>query len=270
MKRNLLSAVCMGLLVILSSRPLSGQTFLLQTPPEEKTQVGLRFMRPNFAGDAGLSTFAGTYDLYVNAPVSAKLHLVGSLPFSNFDSDRGSSESAIGDIYLGVQARQGPSNVSFGAFLPTASEDKFSAFLIGLLGNFYELQRSLPNTLTLYGNYAYRYHHAEGAIFGLELGPQVFIPTESDGGDVEVFAHYGLAGGFHFSHAALFAELLGVAVLSEDVGDFGDRFTHLIAFGAQLTNYPVRPGIFYQIYLDEDINDELDGVLGIKVEFSLK
>ncbi len=171
MKRNLLSTAFMGLLFILFSPLLSAQTFLLQTPPTEKAQIGLRFMRPNFAGEAGLSTLAGTYDLSLQVPVGPRLNLVGSLPFSNFSAEDADGESSIGDIYLGLQARQGASSFSFGAFLPTAQEDKFSAFLIGVLGNFYELQRSLPNTLTLYGNYAYRYHHAQGAMFGLELGP---------------------------------------------------------------------------------------------------
>jgi hypothetical protein len=266
-----------GLLLVLSSQSLPAQTFLLQTPPEEKANVGIRFMRPNFAEDSGLSTFSGTYDLYVNVPVGAKLNLVGSLPFSNVDTDRdaGESESDIGNLYIGLQARGGSSsthrtNVSVGVFLPTAPDDNFSTFILGLLTNFYELQRSIPNTLTLYGNFAYRYHQTNGALFGLELGPQFFIPTGDDEGDVEIFAHYGLAGGFQASHVAVVAELLGLGILSEDVEDFGDRFTHAVAFGAQLTGLPVRPGIFYQIYLDKDLNEDIDGVLGIKIEVSPK
>jgi len=84
-----------------------------------------------------------------------------------------------------------------------------------------------------------------------------------------LFAHYGVSGGFQFTNVALFAELLGIAIITEDVDDFGDRFTHSIDFGAQLTGYSVRPGIFYMIHLDEDLSEDLDGVLGIKVDFVL-
>lgn len=263
-----------GFLLALSSQSLPAQTFLLQTPPEEKANVGLRFMRPNFKRDSGLSNESGTYDLYVNVPVSAKLNLVGSLPFTNIVTTE-ESESDIGNIYIGMQTRSSSAsphrtNVSAGAFLPTAPDDRFSIFFLSLLTNYYELQRSFPNTLTLYGNFAYRYQQNNGAMLGLELGPQFLIPTKGDGGDAEILAHYGLRGGFQASHVAVFAELLGLAFLSEEFEDFGDRFTHAVALGAQLTGLSVRPGIFYQIYLAEDLNEDIDGVLGVKVEISPK
>lgn len=52
--------------------------------------------------------------------------------------------------------------------------------------------------------------------------------------------------------------------------DFGDRFTHSLSFGAQLTDRPVRPGIFYIVPLDEDLQDFLDGTLGIKIDLALR
>ena len=135
--------------------------------------------------------------------------------------------------------------------------------------NFYELQKYLPDVLTLYGNYAFRSSKPGGAIFGFEIGPNFLIPTE-DGGDSELFLHYGLTAGFQMTQLAIFAELAGIAIITEDVDDFGDRLSHVIAFGAQWTGSRLRPGVFYKLYLDEDLSDSVDGVLGIKLDVSLK
>ncbi|MDZ7288982.1 MAG: transporter [candidate division KSB1 bacterium] len=274
MRRNRLVAAAVGLFMALSIQTLSAQTFLLQALPEAKATFGLRFMRPNFDGDSELSTLSGTYDLFVNVPVSSKLNLVGALPFTTVAFGGEDSESGIGDIYVGLQTRNHSSTasrmgLSVGVFLPTASEDKEMTNFFGILANYHELQRSLLNTLTLYGNLAYRSTQPGGALFGLEFGPQLFIPTkDTDDRQVELFAHYGLAGGFRLSNVAIFGEFMGLFIATEDFENFGDRFTHSIAFGAQVTDNAVRPGIFYQIPLDEDFKEFIDGILGIKVEIS--
>jgi hypothetical protein len=154
--------------------------------------------------------------------------------------------------------------------LPTASEKKEIAHLVGALTNIYELQRSLPDVLTIYGNFAYHYRQINGGMFGVEIGPQLLVPTGELEGDTELFGHYGLAGGFALPKAAIFAELLGVFIVSEDVDKFGDRFIHSFAFGAQYTGSFVRPGLFYTLPLDEDINEDISGMLGLKVDVVLK
>jgi hypothetical protein len=72
------------------------------------------------------------------------------------------------------------------------------------------------------------------------------------------------------ANGAFFAELLGIFIVTEDVDDFGDRFTHSLAFGAQLTVGQVRPGLFFVLPLENDLSAFLDGTLGLKVDFALK
>jgi hypothetical protein len=272
MKFHRIMAVIAGLFIILQIESVSAQSFVMQNRAEEKPRIGLRFMRPNFSGDAGLSTFSGAYDFHVNIPVSARLNFAGSVPFNTASGEDVDGESSIGDIYLGIQTRSASADkgasVSFGVFLPTASEEKFLPLIVGLSTNFYELHRSLPDVLTIYTNFDYHNRQTNGPMFGLEIGPQLYIPTE-DGGDTELFAHYGVSGGVQLTNVALSAELLGIVVITEDYENFGDRFTHFIDFGAQLTGYSVKPGIFYSIPLDDDFRDDLDGVLGVKVDFAL-
>jgi hypothetical protein len=53
------------------------------------------------------------------------------------------------------------------------------------------------------------------------------------------------------------------------VNDFGDRFEYSINFGASYVSESVSPGIFYKLYLKEDLSDWVDGVLGINIEVTI-
>ena len=87
---------------------------------------------------------------------------------------------------------------------------------------------------------------------------------------MELFIHYGISGEFKLTNVTLSAELAELAIISEDIDDFEDRFTHSLAFGAQWIGSNIKPGIFYQIYLKEDFRDVVDGILGIKVDVDLR
>ena len=261
---------------------LSAQNLLFQSIPKKKPQFGLRFMRPNFKSnffwwnDLSLSILSGSYDFYFNIPVSFKLNVVGSLPYSVFSAKDEESEGGIGSIYVGIQTRPtsgstSSSSLQMGIFLPTATDESFPVVL-GLYSNYYEFQKYISDLLTVYGNFSYSMTHPRGAIFGIEIGPNLFIPTKDDvfEDDAELFAHYGIFGGFKLTSVTFSAELEGLAIISEDVDDFEDRFVHSVAFGAQWTGSNIKPGVYYQIYLKENLRDIVDGVLGIKVDVDIK
>ena len=71
------------------------------------------------------------------------------------------------------------------------------------------------------------------------------------------------------SRLLLNLELLGVAIVSEDVEDFGDRFINILDFGAQWEETIVTPKIYYKIYLRKEFREFIDGVLGIGVNISI-
>jgi len=244
------------------------QNFLFQTPPQPYPQLSLRFQRPNFAEGNGLSALSGAYDLMVNTPIGGKINLLVELPFSSF-SVNGFSESSVGNLFVGLQHRSdstGKSSLTFGVFLPTAGDDAGS----GALANFYEIQKYGADLLTLYFNYGYRSIPvgAEGGFFGFEIGPNLFIPT-SEGGDTELFLHYGLSGGYQLRQLAFLTEFTGLFVVTEEADSFTDRFFPAINLGAQWTHGMVNPGIFYNLYLDEDLQDAVNGVLGIRINIKL-
>ena len=277
MKSHRFVAVITGFLSILFIQMLSAQTFVFQNQAEDRTKFGLRLLRPDLESRVDLSTFSGTYDFYVNAPLGSWLNLIGSMPFNTFAGKGADGRSGIGNIYLGLQTRRDKSaeqgmNISLGVFLPTAAEEKENVHITGVYTNFYELQRSLPEILTVYSNFAYHYRRPGSGMFGFEIGPQLSIPTGKATSDfeAELFGHYGLAGGIALPSVAIFAELFGVFIVTEKFESFGQRFEHFLTFGAQLTETPVRPGIFYMLPLHTDFRKIIDGALGIKVDFALR
>lgn len=110
MKANRFVVAAAVFFMILSLQSLGAQTFVCQNQAEDRTKFGLRFLRPNFEGEDGLSTFSGTYDFYANAPVSARLNLVASVPFHTFSAEGNEGESGVGNVYVGLQARTSSSD----------------------------------------------------------------------------------------------------------------------------------------------------------------
>jgi len=255
-------------LILMASQAGFGQTFLMQTPAEGRPAFGARLMRPYFAdADIDLSTLSGALDFFVNVPVGRQINLVGRFAFNNVSIKGAGRESGVGDLYVGLQSRHGEGSglsASGGVYLPTATEH-LAARAIGLLSNLYEFPRSLPHVLTLYTNVAYHYRPRGILLASIEAGPTFSIPTGENRGDAELLVHYGGALGVKVGALGISGELLGVAVITEDVENFGDRFNHFVDLGIQLVKGEARPALFYQIPLDDEFA-EIDGVLGIKVE----
>lgn len=154
---------------------------------------------------------------------------------------------------------------SFGIYLPTAEEDKGLATGDGAFADTYDMWAMMPNTLTIRGNMALRQISPDGPFFEIELGPDVLSIDDGIDNEVELFMHYGLSSGIATGMFMLRAELLALFIVTEDVQDFADRFLNTVAFGAMLTSYKIRPGLFYQKPLDDEL-DFIDGIFGVKLE----
>lgn len=274
MKIRLSKIALIGMFICLLFNTASAQTFILQSLPEDKPKLGFRFLRPDFDWDVDMSLLSGIYELSFNVPVSSSINLIGSLPFTYVSVEDEDSESGIGNIFFGMQHRltkstQYNSNLAVGLFLPTTPDDKFTLLFINAYTNFHEFPKYTPDILTIYGNFAFRGVRSSGLLFGFEIGPYLYIPTEDDGLDTEFFLHYGLSGGFQVSDFAVLAELIGTVIITEDVDVFSDRFVHSISFGGQWMGSMMRPGIFYKLYLKEELKDWVKGVLGIKLDICL-
>lgn len=273
-------------LVILHGPALkASETFYMDPVPESQSYFGLSFMHWLPEGTSDQNDFDGTYDLYVDAVVTDRLNLRVKLPFSRmsipyyYDFPVGGTEitgATVGNLYVGlthksVGERNSVTFYSAGIYLPTSGNTDFDSYInsIAVLANFHQFERVVPDMYTVYLNVAYRNNSSDVTIFGLEFGPQIFIPKSRDvkgGRDTEVLMHYGLSSGIKLAPLTIMVEVLGLAIITEDVDDFEDRFEHHAAFGVSLNGHNLRSSLFYQIPLHDDLKEITKGVLGVKLE----
>jgi hypothetical protein len=172
--------------------------------------------------------------------------------------------SGLGNLFIGLQTRpvndEGNSYFTAGFYLPTAEEGVLNYF-----SDYYHLQKFIPSSLSVYMNYAYHKRMSELSLISIEAGPDIMIPTGEGGNDTEFFFHYGGSAGVQIKKFLLNVELTGIAVLSEDIDDFGDRFINQIGFGAHWKEDLFAAKIFYRIFLRDELSEMVDGILGIGI-----
>lgn len=265
--------VCAMIGLASSIHSVQAQSLKFQSMPRDVPQYAIRFLRPNFDGDDDLSLLSGCYDLTFNIPATSSLNVTGSIPYCAF-SGYGESETGFGNLYIGIQTRdqmernEGRS-LEAGLYLPTSANDNYALQFMGTYTNFYEMHKYLPNTLTVAGNFAFVDRGSEGTFFGFELGPNIWIPTEGHNRDTEILLHYGVRAGIGVDAVTLQAEWTGAAILSEDADSFDERTVHALAVGLSVHTAGIVPSVFYETYLDDDLGDFMDNVLGFKLEKAL-
>jgi hypothetical protein len=261
-------------MVLISAKLIFAQTLNLQGIPSNKIQFGLNYNRPFYKDNYGVSSSINIFQLSFNMPISNNFNIMGGIPYiinyyninTLYYNDQIESRG-YGNIYFGAQTNTSTeentkSIVSFRIYLPTADEN---ASFTGLYGNYYDLQKYLPNALGFYFNYAYHRITNKGFIYGLETGPNLIIPTKSDGSNSEFLVHYGVNGGYQINDLLISAEFLGLMMVSENFQNFSDRFINMIDLGMQWKGHMVVPKIFYQIILKKELNDVVSGILGVGV-----
>ncbi len=132
---------------------------------------------------------------------------------------------------------------SFGVFFPTVEADNLE---YGAFSDFYSYQKYLSNTLSTYFNFAIQKKQIQGFYYGAEVGFDMMVPTQKADKlrETELNGHYALNVGYELSDFMLTAELLGVAILTEDLGNLGDQFYNSVAIGTQYRGDIVTPKVF--------------------------
>ncbi len=257
---------------------LAAQTFELQSVPTDKTQLGIRYLRPGFDNDTELSALSGIYEFTANLPVSSKLNLLINIPYFTADITRGSGfyeysidESGFGNVFIGIQTNREiidnkKSVFTLGLFLPTADEQ---ATYFSMYSDILNYHKYMPNSLTFYNNYAFHHIVKNSFSFGAEIGPTFVIPTEDNNVEAELYIHYGISPGIHFKNLLLRIELMGLGIITENPDDYGDRFVHCANFGAAWLGKKMVPKIFYKVYLKDYLADLVNGILGAELVVSL-
>lgn len=235
-----------------------------QTPRVDRgpvNSVSLEALRPSIDG-GDFTALSSAWFVAAAVPVARRTRIVGEVPFA-FGGVKGfESDAALGNPYLGVEFAGAPDIFfDFGIRLPLASDENLGS-LIGLAADpINRLEVFLPDATTVVTALEYRPIYPSGAGFRLRLAPKFLIPTE--GGDVEVLANYGAAGGYFGERATVTGGLAGLTVLSAEGGSFGERSLHRLELEGQLNLGRLRPGVVFHLPIDEDTRDLHDFTVGL-------
>lgn len=269
-KRTNLIAIC---LIIFAFTPaIALETFCLQQIPSDKFRLGIKFSHPNFDTDTDISTMTGVYELSLNIPVNMAMNFLVNVPYIKIKYDKmtysGSheySESGIGNIFLGIQSRHKHSSsnqsvTTIGVALPTADEDVAP---FGVYCDYYGFSKYLPDASSITLNYAFHSISRQGLKFGIELGPDAYIPTGDNKGNTELLMHYGASLGLQSQQIVLNISFIALGILSEKDLDYTERFNHSLNFGVGYINRNWTPKVFYKLYMDDDMKNIVNNVFGL-------
>jgi len=241
--------------------------------------IDLEVLIPDFKNDDGGTITRSNSGLVIfsslRLPLSEKVHFVGELPFahgrseiksSRFNLDESTSESAIGNPYLGLEMRgQNPAFFGeIGVRLPLASEDDDLSMSTGLFTDVDRLEAFFPKILSITG--MANVHHVDKSGFAIRLrgGPSLLINTDKDEFEdaSELFIGYSAQLGYESEPVSVIGGFTGRASLTEEDVDYSERSVHQLGFAASFGLGTVRPGVHLRLPVDEDMKDTMDFVLG--------
>jgi hypothetical protein len=234
---------------------------------EDKISVGLKVNRPFLKDSDGYSNLSGVYKIYGyfslknNWLISAEIPLVVA---EWKDNEYRTNNTGLANLHIEVKKAfnaNKTSYVAFGFFIPTPGDAKYRRMIIGFISDSYRYGH-YKEGFTINGTIGYNLRNIPGAIFGVEIGPNLFIPTWEDG-ELELFIHYGVNGGYNFNKISVWAEFLNICSITEYGYEYS-RFNQMLLV-IQLNSGKFRPGISYGIFLNKDLRT--NGILGLNFQF---
>mgnify|MGYP005725378233 CR=1 FL=1 len=262
---------------LLTASNLQSQSFALNR--NAASTFLLEVIKPSFDEEELDASFV-TSSLMLSGRVSVTKYfgLVGEVPFSHFGLNFGegfeTTDNSLGNIYLGIElmGRNSPLFVEVGGRLPIASGlDEFSeAPFSGYLTNFVERAEAfVPEAVPL--NLAFNVNHKSitGLTFRLRGASTVWLAT-GERSDTELFFQYNAYVGFENPVFTVLAGASGRVLATEEGLDFGERSTHQFRMSGDVSLGVIRPGVFFQLPVDSELQDLVSAVFGVSLGVDLK
>jgi len=254
------------LLLAAASRPASAQSLLLTQ--ENIDYAAVEFLKYDFHGDANSGFFTMTAFATLRYKVQPALALVVEVPYARYDpKSYGDPESTVGDLYLGLEQRSGRDGPSFefGVRLPTTSEDKVDAAVLGILSDVNRWEAFLPKTFAVVPGVNYRYLGPNDVGIRVRAAASMDVPTGDNNGDTEIYGLYAIQFVYMGAGAEGSVGLSGRIWVTEGDLDIGQRTVHQLDAAVNLAGMKVRPGAHLRIPLDEDFGDLIDATFGVQL-----
>jgi hypothetical protein len=250
------------------------QNFNLSAPPiDHKMSVGMKYNRVLFKDETDLSSLSGIYKFYGYFPLKNNWQINAEIPLVvvNWkDNEYSDNQTGLANIFIEFQKALNEyktTYLDFGIYIPTIGSENYERMFIGILSDVYRFVQYTEG-VTLNSTFGYNLRNKPGAIFGVEVGPDLFIPTSGADEEVEFLIHYGLKGGYRFNKVSTWAEFSGMWFISEE-GSLDTNSYNQIYIGGQLNSNKFRPGFFYGLHINEDFRDGTKGMIGLNFQVVL-
>lgn len=265
MKRNQILVMVVEMLV-LSFYPAFAQQFNMSTVPvDTRMSIGLKVNKPFFKNseyDDNPSGLSGVYKFYGSFPLKKNWQFNAEVPLVISKTEE-YNQTGLANLYFEMQKAFNTAKttwVSLGVYVPTINGDEYNLQSIGVLSDPYSIIQYMKG-VSIRSTFGYSLTKKPGPIFGIDIGPDFFIPTTEAYWDVQVMLHYGIKGGYHFTSLATWAELSGILMLG--------GWINQVNLGVQMNHGTFRPGIFYSLYLDKDYREMISGTLGLNLQVAI-
>jgi hypothetical protein len=238
----------------------------------EGTVVRADFLKPFFKGEGGPQFLSGVVFLSGSTAAGKLLRIEADLPLVRAGFTIGEikeSSLRIGNPYLGARIHRADRPVSgyLGVRLPFAGEPETPAgglaYQVGALSDPDQWEAFLPNVFTARAGAELRSVSPSGLLIGAKLGPSVLVPSGGDsGGDPELFADYGVQGGYEGSAIRATIGVTGRLLATESDLSLAERTFHMATGTLELRRGRIRPSLLFRMPLDDSMRESISATVG--------
>jgi hypothetical protein len=261
-------AAALVLVSLLWSVTLPAQQYW--TDRAEGTVVRADFLKPFFKGDGGPQFLTGVVFVSASTAAGKLLRIEADVPLVRAGFTIGEikeSSLRIGNPYLGARIHRADHPVSayLGVRLPLADEPQTPAgglaYEVGFLSDPDQWEAFLPNVFTARAGAELRSVFPSGLLIGAKLGPSVLVPSEG-GADPELFADYGVQGGYEGSAIRATIGVTGRLLATESDLSLTERTFHMATGTLELRRGRIRPSLLFRMPLDQSMRESISATVG--------
>lgn len=225
-----------------------------------------------YPSSEGLDFLSGIYTLGFNGKVGPKTRLGIKIPILAIFTDN-DSESAVGNLYTGIEHNFKNGLLEAGLFVPTlSSDDRF----LGVINSYFDVG-NMPSylagatSLRIFLSYL---NISENKMY-LKIGggPDIIIKTGDKSAlsdDMELIFNYKAVIGYQNDMIHFSIGTTGIFAVSEEFDDFADRFMNIADFNFKYIGSDFQPYMLIRLPLEEPANELYDLSLTFGISIFLK
>ncbi len=236
--------------------------------------IGVEILKANFDDFEDVSFSTSLIYLTTQIPFSEKFVFVGELPVSHADFTFQSfnfSETSVGNPYVGVKflLEDSPASFELGLRPNVTPDDKPAAATTAFNTDVDRFEAFIPKLVTFLGRVHYKQQTSGNFVVRLDGGPTLWVFTDNGiNNKTQFWVNYTGMIGYEGQFFNLLGGITGRLRMSQS-GSFGERSTHQLGVTAGLNLGHVKPGLHFRVPIDNQLNNVINYVIGLNLNFEL-